>query len=377
MSSAVLGRSVLARSMLGSTLRIGTLLTSAVLHTPVFLSPVLLGLGACSSDVPPGALASSDSRAGHSPLGKDRPIVFRSSALEDGLGVLYRMAPDGSQLEAITSEGDITVPEWSPDGEQIAFRWNVEGVGSDVGILEPDHGAPVLLTRGENVFLRNSAVSWSRDGTSVAFASAQERAGNKTFPDTWRMMTLERTGGTARPLLPSLAIGQEAAAWSPDGSGSLVITQMGTTSAVDLWLVHGEAEPAPSNLTAGRVFAPRFPRWSPDSRQIVFAGYPLDAEGNVEGLADHTHGFTPPDAEIFVVDVATQELTRVTDDEWDDTTPAWAPDGEHLLIASSRDGDTDLWLLPITAPEQARNLIDDADSPREDVMPSWFAGPTP
>jgi Tol biopolymer transport system component len=52
--------------------------------------------------------------------------------------------------------------------------------------------------------------------------------------------------------------------------------------------------------------------------------------------------------------------------------PAWAPDGQSLYVSSDRDGDYDIWQVPLDAPELARNLIDDADNPRDDSMPDAY-----
>jgi Tol biopolymer transport system component len=65
-------------------------------------------------------------------------------------------------------------------------------------------------------------------------------------------------------------------------------------------------------------------------------------------------------------------VTRLTDNDAEDECPAWAPDGQSLLISSNRDGDFDLWIVPLDAPDQAENLIDDASVPRRDEMPSWY-----
>ena len=112
------------------------------------------------------------------------------------------------------------------------------------------------------------------------------------------------------------------------------------------------------------------------------SGYALAANGKVEGLAAHSaNASSPPDTEIFVLTVASGELTRLTDNTAEDFSPTWSPDGNELLISSDRDGDLDLWVLPVAAPEEARNLIDDSADPRDDQFPSWYhsreQAPTP
>ncbi|MDH3376459.1 MAG: Tol-Pal system protein TolB, partial [Gammaproteobacteria bacterium] len=42
--------------------------------------------------------------------------------------------------------------------------------------------------------------------------------------------------------------------------------------------------------------------------------------------------------EIYVLDVASRQLTRLTRDRGIDTEPAWSPDGQHIVFTSGRSG---------------------------------------
>jgi TolB protein len=63
------------------------------------------------------------------------------------------------------------------------------------------------------------------------------------------------------------------------------------------------------------------PSWSPDGRQIAYAG------GDVEGNGD-----------IYVVNADGTEPRQLTDDPGRAQQPAWSPDGEWILFASDREG---------------------------------------
>jgi TolB protein len=262
----------------------------------------------------------------------------------------------------VAGDGDFSVPRWSPDGENIAFRNNPDGLSAEVGVMALDGSSPVSLTQGANERLWNLAVHWLPDGQELAYGSWLE-------PEALHVWAISRFGGEPRRLLANVEGSQNVVLWNPLDPSVVAYLEFGGERSVDLWSMSEGA--APVNLTQGRVFAPGNAEWSPDGTRIAFAAFVVLEDGSIEGLDGHA----ALDAEIFVIDVETQELTRVTDNEWDDTTPTWAPDGERLLIASLREGDTDLWLVPLDDPEQAHNLIDDAAAPREDSMPHWYKAP--
>jgi Tol biopolymer transport system component len=298
------------------------------------------------------------------PSARQFPIVFLSDRAEAGVRDIYLMAPDGSGVTRLTRGGDFALPQWSPDGETIAVRRLLEEQSADVGLVSLDGSDPVLLTAGESPSVANRPVTWAPDGQRLAFASWRE-------DEDMILWSVSRSGGQGQRLLPNLE--SDAVNWSRAGSPRVVYTQYQGTKNSDLWLADSLDSPA-QNLTQGRVYAPAHPRWSPDGTRIALQGFPLLPDGTLERLADHSSGLGPT-ADIFVIDVDSGVLTRITDDPGNDIRPVWSPDGETLLIASDREGDGDIWLLPLAAPEQAINLTDDADVPAEDKDADWYWAP--
>jgi len=68
------------------------------------------------------------------------------------------------------------------------------------------------------------------------------------------------------------------------------------------------------------------PTWSPDGRKLAL-----------------TLGGSAGNPDIFVLDLATQGLTRITDDPAIDTEPEWSPDGRSLYFTSDRAGSPQIY----------------------------------
>ncbi len=61
------------------------------------------------------------------------------------------------------------------------------------------------------------------------------------------------------------------------------------------------------------------PAWSPDGTKITFTGLSFN------GYKD-----------IFIFDVQTESLTKLTNDAYDDNDPSWSPDGNFIVFSSDR-----------------------------------------
>lgn len=298
----------------------------------------------------------------------ETPIVFTSDRAEPGVLDLYLMALDGTNVKRLTWGRSHFWPQWSPDGETIAFRTG--GQNAEVGLVASDGGPLVLLTQGEASYHWRMPVNWSPDGEWLAYAAG------RVAPDETFVSVISRFGGQQRRLLTNIRGEQDTATWSWASGSRIVYSEYEGERNKDLWLIESADAAEALNLTQGRVFAPGLPQWSPDGSRIAFHAYARLPDGNIEGFGSHGEGgATPPDPEIFLIDVESRELTRLTDNTWHDYRPAWSPDGTSLLIESAQDGDNDLWLMPLDAPLLARNLINDTALPHEDSNPAWYAGP--
>jgi TolB protein len=72
-------------------------------------------------------------------------------------------------------------------------------------------------------------------------------------------------------------------------------------------------------------------------------------------------------AHLFAYNPVSLPLTRITNNEWDDITPAISPDGAQIAFSSKRNGYWDLYLLNLSD----GNLIRLTDTYQYDASPTW------
>jgi Tol biopolymer transport system component len=101
-------------------------------------------------------------------------------------------------------------------------------------------------------------------------------------------------------------------------------------------------------LTRGRHFDDN-PSWSPDGSRIAFAS---DRSGNWD---------------IWIENLKTGALSRLTMSSATDWEPAWSPDGREIAFASNRAGNFDIWLEDLATGHLRRVTAD----PHADEYPSF------
>jgi TolB protein len=117
-------------------------------------------------------------------------------------------------------------------------------------------------------------------------------------------------------------------AWAPDGSRVAYhgCDERGDNCAV--WAINAGGF-QPVRLT--RDPTDTAPSWSPDGSRVAFASA---RAGNWE---------------LYLVDLASGQETRLTNDAGADVAPAWSPDGKRLAFLSNRDGGWALYVLDLSS----------------------------
>ncbi len=135
-------------------------------------------------------------------------------------------------------------------------------------------------------------------------------------------------------------------AWSPDGEWLAYVSFENKAAAVFVQRVR-TGERRQVSARAGVNGAPSF---SPDGTKLAL-----------------TLGGSGGNLDIYVLDLASQGLTRITQDPSIDTEPVWSPDGQTLYFTSDRGGAAQIYAAPPQANARARRItfnVTSASRPR-------------
>jgi Tol biopolymer transport system component/S1-C subfamily serine protease len=247
------------------------------------------------------------------------PILFTSN--RGGSDDIYRLLPDGSGLTRMTydpaGEGD---PSWSPDGTSIVFTSNRGGDG-DLYVMSAagGHWRQLTYDRAHDIH-----PVWSPDGSRIAFVS--DRDGD------WEIFVIDADGTGLRQITHNGAW-DSFPDWSPDGTRLIYTSRR--TGNYDLFLINLTSG-ADTRLTVS-PYSDAHPSWSPTGDEIAYTmvvpeGGRLLREIGVLNVHDPAHP---------------RRVTQSGPGEALNGYPAWSPDGQWIVFTSERDGNEEIYLIPV------------------------------
>jgi Tol biopolymer transport system component len=270
-------------------------------------------------------------------------VYHKTLRKEPGLSPAFSLDP---ALELLSTTGEMLT--YSPGGEQLAMARSND---RDLLVMNDDgtNVHMVLESRGQVV----AFPAWSPDAKYIAFGIGAffER------PVEPGQLALVQPDGSGFRMLTEGKASSGFASWSPDGK-RLVYRVMG----------NGQQGLRILNLDDGKSTTitneyDTFPVWSPLGDLIAFCS------------------FRGGDYDIYTMRPDGSEIRKLTDSHGNDGHPIWSPDGNWIVFSSSRKGFKDEKMLDEWGPQPygdlfamradgsgVRQLTDDQ---WEDATPAW------
>jgi TolB protein len=267
------------------------------------------------------------------------PIAFSSSRYGNNFNWhILVMEPDGSDVMAVTSALGIEHrPQWSPDGERIAFTRQL-GDTNDIFVINADGIGETRLTSDGTSY----HPTWSPDGSKIAYA--------RGVPDDYHIWVMNSDGSEQTMLTdfsPTLTFNADFDPhWSPDGS-QIVFVRFPQDDVWDNDVFVMNADGTDIIQLTGDGHINWLPKWSPDGTQIIYQYNGIDLGATTRIMNADGSGQRP----------LTTGLPG-----------SWSPDGLHVLVFDNGvGGDWDVFKVAVQTGER-ENLTEHAAL---DNWPIW------
>lgn len=236
-------------------------------------------------------------------------ILYSARDIVDGRNLVFSQPVDGSAAAVVVE--DAAQPDMRADGVRIAYR-NTRSDQGGISASDPATGVFFRITD----YPEDVQPSWDPTGGRVVFAS------NREGDRRWRIYAAWGEQGGA---VETLSFG-ESPAWHPTGDQIVHRGCDDSGNNCGLWLMNSAGGNRHALTT---VAGDNRPAWAPDGRSVVF-------------MSDRDGG-----QDIYRVDVATGQVTRLTDSPALDAVPTVSPDGQWVAFLSNREGGWKLWAVPL------------------------------
>ena len=257
---------------------------------------------------------------------------------------IYKVNQDGSQQELLleaTSVG-FNQSDWSSDGTVMAiWGWHSPWTIS-IYTYDTKTQALTRLTNQNNVY--DMYPHWNASDDKIVFTRQYILENDRN--EIW---TMNPDGSDSKKIVDGYA-----ASWSPDGL-QLVYSQV-TDGNEDLYTCNSDGTSilklldSPSNES--------FPMWSPNGQYILFQQF-----HSPNGTTDINS------YEIFVLNLLTDEVKALTNNNYLDIAARWSPDGSTIAFLSQADGGSEIYVMNADGSDVKKVTITDEGSYA--TFPSW------
>ncbi len=282
------------------------------------------------------------------------PILFGTCILLVVLGLVYfqrrqiSRSPVQRALTRLTFDDGLQIgAEWSPDGRLIAYSSDRSGK-FDIWIQQVSGGDPVQITKGPG---HHWQPDWSPDGKYIAYRSEEGEGGLYIVP---------ALGGEG--LERKIASFGYYPRWSPDSSQILFRTHFaGVLPTTDKFYLVGLDGSPPREVLAGFISEKRLPAfsaaWHPDGKRItvLFVGPGLSTDFwtvPVAGGVGVRSEIAPEILKQLREASSGSGILRGMD------LCSWAPSGNAIYFGRSFRGARNLWKMTIDPDTLRANVLE-------------------
>jgi len=243
-------------------------------------------------------------------------------------------------------EYTISFPEWSPDGNKIAYDSYHEG-RFEIWVMNTDGtGKTRLIDPASSNY--EGGPSWSPDGSKIAFRS--DRDGD------WAIYMVN-SDGTNIVRLTDFSNTRDRLLWSPDGNKIAFTSDHEVDDQPQLYTINSDGTDLTKLTDLSHYLYPPtmiFPSWSPDGSKIAFHFIQDGEEDN--------YSF-----DIYTVNADGTNLTRLTNSVGFDIYPSWSRNSLLIAFESRRDGNAEIYIMNADGTDQT-NIT---NNPARDMLPIW------